>query len=223
MSGVLNNDSLIAKDISHQNLDEGVQRADLYKLLKEREQCWWHARQQLISRQEKKMFWYGDNSLFMWLLWQLVAYVVVAMVLMLLNNFLNMSLTLWQYVALFVIQTIFFISMLAAKGRLENYLQRKIDNDELMSEEMLNEMVILAEDSLYPDVHAKSPISLEQLDDYLDGKFHLASLQCLLQKEVNAGRLMLSQQQLEIAILPPDLADNELHEHADEIFYKSTL
>ena len=223
MSSVLNNDGLIAKDISNQNLDEGLQRADLYKLLKEREQCWWQARQQLIERQEKKMFWYGDNSLFMWLLWQLVGYVVVAMVLMLLNNFLNISLPLWQYVALFVLQTAFFIGMLAAKGRLENQLQRKIENDELMSEEMLNEMVILAEDSLYPDVHAKSPISLEQLDDYLGGHLHLASLQCLLQKEVDAGRLIIGDQPLEMGVLPPELADGDLNEHADEIFYKSTL
>ena len=223
MSGMLNNDSLIDNDSSDQHLDQGLPRDELYKRLKEREQFWWQARQQLIARQEKKMFWYGDNSLFMWLLWQLVGYVVVAMILMLLNNLLNISLTLWQYMALFVLQTVFFISMLAMKGRLENNLQRKIDNDELMGEEAFNEMTVLAEDCLYPDVHAHAPISLEQLDDRLNGQFHLASLQRLLQKEVEAGRLILTQQQLEISILPPDLADDEFNEHASEIIYKSTL
>ncbi|WP_379543804.1 hypothetical protein [Psychrobacter sp. R86515] len=223
MSSVLNNDDLIAKDINNEKLDNNLQRSNLYKLLKEREQSWWQARQQLIERQEKKMFWYGENSLIMWLLWQLVGYVVVAMALMLLNNMFGISLPLWQYVSLFVIQTIFFVSALAAKGQLENKLQRKIDNDELMREEALNEMIILAEDSLYPDVHAKSPISLEALDDYLDGQFHLASLQCLLQKEVDAGRLIMEQQPPEVGVLPPELADDELNEHASEITYRSTL
>lgn len=76
-----------------------------------------------------------------------------------------------------------FVGILAAKGRLANKLQDEIDNDELMREETFNEMIILAEDSLYPDVHAKSPISLRQLGDYLNGEFHLSSLHCLLQKK----------------------------------------
>ncbi len=223
MSSVLNNDDLIAKDIKNKNLNTDLKSADLYQLLKEREQCWWQVKEQLIERQEKKVFWFGENSLIMWLVWQLVGYVVVAMALMLLNNMLNISLTSWQYISLFVLQSILYISAFAAKGRLENKLQRKIDKDELMSEEMLNEMVILAEDSLYPDVHAKAPISLAQLDDYLKGQFHLASLQCLLQKEISAGRLIMMQTALELGVLPPDLADAELHEHADYIIYKSTL
>lgn len=223
MSSAPNNDDLIAKDINTETVDGRLLRTDLYQLLKEREQCWWQARQQLIERQEKKMFWYGENSLIMWLLWQLVGYVVVAMALMLLNNVFGISLPLWQYVALFVLQTILFVSALAAKGQLANKLQRKIDKDELMAEEALNEMIVLAEDSLYPDVHDKSPITLQQLDDHLEGQFHLASLQHLLQKEVAAGRLIMDQQSLEVGILPPDLADDELNEHASEITYKSTL
>ena len=91
MSSVLNNDDLIAKDINNEKLDNNLQRSNLYKLLKEREQSWWQARQQLIERQEKKMFWYGENSLIMWLLWQLVGYVLVAMALMLLNNIFGIS------------------------------------------------------------------------------------------------------------------------------------
>ena len=223
MSSVLNNDDLITKDINNKNFDDSPQRSKLYKLLKEREQCWWQARQQMIERQEKKIFWYGENSLIMWLLWQLVGYVIVAMALMMLNNVFSISLPLWQYISLFVIQTLLFVSALAAKSQLANKLQRKIDNDELMHEEALNEMIILAEDSLYPDVHAKSPISLEALDDYLDGQFHLASLQCLLQKEVDAGRLIMEQQPPEVGVLPPELVDDELNEHASEITYRSTL
>jgi hypothetical protein len=145
------------------------------------------------------------------------------MALMLLNNMLNLSLSLWQYIALFILQTIFFVGILAAKGRLANKLQDEIDNDELMREETFNEMIILAEDSLYPDVHAKSPISLRQLGDYLNGEFHLSSLHCLLQKEIKAGRLIMEQQLLEVGVLPPELADVELIEHADNIIYKSTL
>ncbi|MGE6246438.1 hypothetical protein ACQKCF_10610 [Psychrobacter proteolyticus] len=223
MSSVLNNDDLITKDINNKNFDDSPQRSKLYKLLKEREQCWWQARQQMIERQEKKIFWYGENSLIMWLLWQLVGYVIVAMALMMLNNVFSISLPLWQYISLFVIQTLLFVSALAAKSQLANKLQRKIDNDELMHEEALNEMIILAEDSLYPDVHAKSPISLKALDNYLDGQFHLASLQCLLQREVEVGRLIMEQQPPEVGILPPELADDELNEHASEITYRSTL
>ena len=113
--------------------------------------------------------------------------------------------------------------MLASKSRMADSLQRKIDKDELMREEALNEMIILAEDSLYPDVHAKSPISLRQISECFGRDFHLASLHCLLQKEVNAGRLILTQKQIEAEILPPDLADDELNEHASEMIYKSTL
>lgn len=223
MPSALDHNDFIATDINNENLDTDSQRIKLYARLKEREQCWWQSRQQLIEHQEQKVFWYGENSLIMWLLWQLVGYVAVAMVLMLLNNMMNISLTLWQYIALFILQTLFFVSIFAAKGRLANKLQNDIDKDYLQGEQALNEMIVLAEDSLYPDVHAKSPISLRQLGDYLNGEFHLSSLHCLLQKEIKAGRLILSQMPIEVDILPPELADVELIEHADNIIYKSTL
>ena len=223
MPSALDHNDFIATDISNENLDTDSQRIKLYARLKEREQCWWQSRQQLIEHQEQKVFWYGENSLIMWLLWQLVGYVAVAMVLMLLNNMMNISLTLWQYIALFILQTLFFVSIFAAKGRLANKLQNDIDKDYLQGEQALNEMIVLAEDSLYPDVHAKSPISLRQLGDYLNGEFHLSSLHCLLQKEIKAGRLIMEQQLLEVGVLPPELADVELIEHADNIIYKSTL
>ena len=223
MPSALDHNDFIATDINNENLDTDSQRIKLYARLKEREQCWWQSRQQLIEHQEQKVFWYGENSLIMWLLWQLVGYVAVAMVLMLLNNMMNISLTLWQYIALFILQTLFFVSIFAAKGRLANKLQNDIDKDYLQGEQALNEMIVLAEDSLYPDVHAKSPISLRQLGDYLNGGFHLSSLHCLLQKEIKAGRLIMEQQLLEVGVLPPELADVELIEHADNIIYKSTL
>ena len=159
----------------------------------------------------------------MWLLWQLVSYVVVAMILMLLSKLLNMSLPLWQYMSLFAIQTLIFIGMLSFKGRIANHLQNKINQADVLREEALNEMTILAADSLYPDVHAKAPISLQQIYEYHDAEFHLASLHRLLQREVEAGRLMLGQQQIGAEVLPLELADEELKDHASEMVYKSVL
>jgi len=223
MNSVAKTDDLNAKDIKDESFGGNVQRTKLYDLLSQREQSWWHARQQLTSRQERNMFWYGENSLMMWLLWQLVAYVIVAMVLMLVGKLLGIVLPLWPYIALFVLQTVIFVVMLVAKGRMANTLQRKIAENELLREEALNEMIILAEDSLYPDVHENSPISLRELYEHFNKGFHLASLHCLLQKEVDAGRLMLTQTQIEAGVLPPDLADDELNEHASEMIYKSIL
>ncbi|MEN6671251.1 hypothetical protein AAJP47_12840 [Psychrobacter sp. B38] len=205
------------------SVDSHQHHTQLYELLKQREQYWWQARQQLLIYKERKMVWYSENSFMMWLLWHLVGYVVVAMVLMLIGNLLGISLPMWQYITLFILQTAIFVSMLMAKGRTASQLQRKIDKEELVSEEAFNEMVILAEDSLFPDVHANAPISLRQLYNYFDGQFHLASLHGLLQKEVDVGRLLLTQQQLDAKILPPDLADDELDEHASEIIYKSII
>lgn len=223
MPSVSKTEDLDAKSINNNNVDSHQHHTRLYELLKQREQYWWQARQQLLIHKERKMVWYSENSLMMWLLWQLVGYVFVAMVLMLLSNLLNIVLPLWQYIALFILQTAIFVFMLMAKGRTANKLQRKIDKDEMVSEEAFNEMVILAEDSLFPDVHANAPISLRELHDYFDGEFHLASLHGLLQKEVDAGRLLLTQQLLDAKILPPDLADDELDEHASEMIYKSVI
>ena len=222
MSSVLKTNERGAKDITVQHFD-GSQRVELYEQLKQREQNWWQARQQLTLLKERQMFWFGDNSFMMWLLWQLVSYVVVAMLLMLLSKLLNMSLPLWQYMSLFAIQTLIFIGMLSFKGRIANHLQNKINQADVLREEALNEMTILATDSLYPDVHAKAPISLQKIYEYYDAEFHLASLHRLLQREVEAGRLMLGQQQIGAEVLPLELADEELKEHASEMVYKSML
>ena len=222
MSSVLKTNERGAKDINMQHFG-GSQRVELYEQLKQREQNWWQARQQLTLLKERQMFWFGDNSFMMWLLWQLVSYVVVAMILMLLSKLLNMSLPLWQYMSLFAIQTLIFIGMLSFKGRIANHLQNKINQADVLREEALNEMTILAADSLYPDVHAKAPISLQQIYEYYDAEFHLASLHRLLQGEVEAGRLMLGQQQIGAEVLPLELADEELKDHASEMVYKSML
>ena len=222
MSSVVKTNERGAKDITVQHFD-GSQRLELYEQLKQREQNWWQARQQLTLLKERQMFWFGDNSFMMWLLWQLVSYVVVAMLLMLLSKLLNMSLPLWQYMSLFAIQTLIFIGMLVFKGRIANHLQNKINQADVLREEALNEMTILAIDSLYPDVHAKAPISLQQIYEYYDAEFHLASLHRLLQREVEAGRLMLGQQQIGAEVLPLELADEELKDHASEMVYKSVL
>ena len=222
MSSVLKTNESGAKDITVQHFD-GSQRVELYEQLKQREQNWWQARQQLTLLKERQMFWFGDNSFMMWLLWQLVSYVVVAMILMLLSKLLNMSLPLWQYMSLFAIQTLIFIGMLSFKGRIANHLRNKINQADVLREEALNEMTILATDSLYLDVHAKAPISLQQIYEYYDAEFHLASLHRLLQREVEAGRLMLGQQQIGAEVLPLELADEELKDHASEMVYKSML
>lgn len=219
----INSENSSARNVENAYVESSQQRTQLYELLQQRERCWWQARQQLISRKERKMVWYGENSLMMWVLWQLVSYVILAMVLMFLNNLFNISLSLWQYIGLFLLQTVIFVAMLAAKRGNGTILQHKIDKNEMVREEVFNEMVILAEDSLYPDVHANSPVSLRQLYDYFDGHFHLGTLHYLLQKEVDAGRLTLGEQQMDAKILPLDLADDELDEHASKMIYKSTL
>ena len=221
MSSVLQTDERSAKDINDKGFD-GNQRAELYAQLKQREHVWWQARQQLTLLKERQMFWFGDNSFMMWLLWQLVSYVIVAMVLMLLSKLLDIALPLWQYMSLFVIHTLIFIVMLGFKGRIATHLQHKINQADVLREEALNEMTILAADTLFTDVHAKAPISLQQIYEYYDAEFHLASLHRLLQREVDAGRLMLGQQ-VEAEILPLELADEELKELASEMVYKSVL
>ncbi len=199
------------------------QRTEFYKQLQQREQQWWQARQRLIMLRERRMFWFGDNSLIMWLMWQLVSYVGVAMVLMLLSKLFDVHLYLWQYIIVFGVQTLFFAGMFAFKGRLANQLQRSIDEADLTREQALNEMVVLASDSIFPDIHANAPISLQHIHERYEAQLRLASLQCLLQKEIDAGRLFLGQQEIEARVLPPELADDELIPHAGNMVYRSLV
>lgn len=194
-----------------------------YEQLRRYEQQWWQARQRLVVLKERQMFWYGDSSFMMWLLWQLVSYVVVALVLMLFNQVLALHFSLWQYAAVFVAQTLIFVVMLACKGRLAKQMQKKICQASLTCEQVLNQMVTLANNSIYPDIHAASPLSLQAIYERYESQLRLASLQHLIQKEVDAGRLMLKQCKLETHILPLELADEELKTHAGKMIYKSML
>ena len=130
MSSMLETDSLGAMDIKERYFDN-QQDLDVYERLKQLEQAWWKTRKQLILLKERQMFWFGDNSFMMWLLWQFVSYIVVAMVLMLLSKLLDVSLPLWQYIALFVIQTLIFVVMFSLKGRIARYLADKINQEDL--------------------------------------------------------------------------------------------
>lgn len=203
--------------------DNGERRTAFYQELQRRERQWWQARHRLITLQERQIFWFGENSLIMWLLWQLVSYVGVALALMLLSKLFAVHLSLWQYMTVFGVQTALFITMFALKGRLANLMQDNIHKADLVREQMLNEMVILASDSIFPDIHAHAPISLQHIHERYNAQLRLASLQCLLQKEIDAGRLLLSQREIEARILPPELADDELSPHAGDMIYKSLL
>ena len=198
-------------------------RTSFYQELQRRERQWWQARHRLITLQERQLFWFGENSVIMWLLWQFVSYIVVAIVLMLASKLFDVHLYLWQYMAVFGVQTLIFIVVFSAKGHLANKMQHNIHKADVLREQMLNEMVILASDSIFPDIHAHSPISLQHIHERYDAQLRLASLQCLLQKEIDAGRLLLSQREIEARILPPELADAELTPHAGDMIYKSLL
>lgn len=187
-----------------------------------REHQWWQARQRLIELKERQVFWFGDNSVMMWLLWQLVSYVVVALVLMLASKMLSVSLSLQQYMLIFALQTLIFIAAFIFKGNLANLLQNKIHRAQLKREQSFNEMMILASDSLFPSVHAEAPLSLQRIYENSHRQLRLVSLHTLLNHEIDAGRLIL-QQQTQADVLPLELAEDELNDVADDIIYRSTL
>ncbi|GAA0309848.1 hypothetical protein [Psychrobacter aestuarii] len=198
-------------------------RAEFYQQLKRRERYWWRSRQRLIKLKERHMFWFGENSFMMWVLWQLVGYVLIAIVMMLINRWIQGSVNLWSYAVVFVVQTLLFLALLLYKSRFAATMQDRIDSAAVVSEEALQEMYILAADSLFPDIHAHAPISLQGIYERYHGELHLISLQQLLQKEVEAGRLLLAQQQADIYALPLELANDDLAASASKIVYKSIL
>jgi uncharacterized membrane protein len=203
--------------------NDNAQYSEFYEQLKQREQQWWRACQRFTMLKERQMFLFGDNSLIMWLLWQFVSFVVVAILLMLMSKLLNISTPLWQYMAVLGFQIVFFVVMFSFKDQLANHLQSNINNTDLAREQALNEMVVLANDSIFPDIHAHTPISLQHIHDRYEAQLRLASLQCLLQKEVDAGRLLLGKNIIEARALPPELADDELTPYAGEMIYKSMI
>ncbi len=204
-------------------LSNSEQCSTFYDELRQRERQWWQARQRMVVLKEKQMFWYGENSVMMWFVWQLVSYFLVAIIMMLLNKGYDIHLQLWQYLAVFMVQTIVFLSALVLKEPLAKRLQARLYKADLAREQTLNEMVILAKDSIYPDIHSASPLSLQDIYERYQAQLRLASLHRLLQKEVEAGRLIIKQNKPEAHILPLalELADDELRAHASQIIYKS--
>ncbi len=210
----LNNTSSFNHDRNHEN--------KVCEQLKNREQQWWQAHQHLIELKERQVFWFGDNSGMMWLLWQLVSYVVVALLLMSISKVLNISLSLQQYLIIFALQTLIFIVALIFKGSIANLLQNKIYRAELKRDQALYEMVILASESVFPSVYAQAPISLQSVYEQHQKKIRLVSLYTLLKHETNTGRLIL-QQKTQVDLLPLNLAEDELNHVAKEMVYRSTV
>ncbi|MGM8885162.1 hypothetical protein ACS8FD_04405 [Psychrobacter sp. 1U2] len=213
-------DNIASTAVEHD--DDSKQASKVCEQLKSREQQWWQAHQRLIELKERQVFWFGDNSVMMWLLWQLVSYVVVALVLMLASKMLSVSLSLQQYVLIFALQTLVFIAAFVFKGNLANLIQNKIHRAQLKREQSFNEMMILASYSLFPDVHAEAPLSLQRIYENNHRQLRLVSLHTLLNHEIDAGRLIL-QQQTQADVLPLELAEDELNDVADDIIYRSTL
>lgn len=198
-------------------------RAEFYEQLKRRERYWWRSRQRLIKLKERHLFWFGNNSVMTWLLWHVVGYVLVAIVLMLVNRWFRGTIDIWDYVVIFVLQTLLFCWLLLYKSRLATVVQERIDNAVIVSEEAMQEMYILAADCLFPDIHANAPLSLQGIYERYHGELHLISLQKLLQKEVDSGRLVLAQKQADIYALPLELANDDLAASASKIVYKSMM
>lgn len=199
------------------------ERADeIGEQLKNREQQWWQARQHLINLKERQVFWFGESSIMMWLLWQLVSYVVVALIVMLTSKMLNLVISLEQYLIIFTLQTFIYMSAFFFKGNLANLLQDKIHRAELKREQSLNEMIILASDSLFPSVYNQAPVSLQSVYEQHKKQIRLVSLYTLLKHEINAGRLIL-QQQTQADLLPLELAEDELNHVANEMVYRSLV
>lgn len=213
----------MAEILSTEILNTEIGSVEFYGQLRHHEQQWWLSRQRLIVLKERQIFWFGEKSLIMWLLWQLVSYVVVAIIVMLLSKLLTVQLTLWQYMAVFTLQTLIFLIMLALKERMAQRVQRDINREELAAAQTLNEMTILATDSFFDKVHSNSPLSLQRIHQQYASHLHLVSLHHLLQQEVNQGRLTLAQHSKKTIALPLDLADDELTLYADEILYKSLI
>ncbi len=212
-------DTSSGSNISH---DAHNHDSKVCEQLQNRENQWWQARQCLIDLKERQVFWFGDNSMMMWLLWQLVSYVIVALLLMLANKVLSFPLSLKQYLAVFALQTVVFIIAIVFKGNLARFLQNRICRAELKREQSLNEMLILAADSVFPNVHRQAPISLQSIYENNHCQIRLVSLYTLLNSEVRAGKLVL-QQQTQADVLPLELAEDKLNEVASKVVYRSAL
>lgn len=135
----------------------------------------------------------------------------------------DIQLSLWQYSFIFALQAVIFLIMLASKGKLANKLQNSIDKTDMEREQALSEMISLATDCIFPNIHANAPISLQHIHQCYGSQLRLSSLQYMLQKEIEAGRLILGEQQTQTQMLIPEFAEDELPSYADKMIYKSLV
>lgn len=191
-------------------------------LLTNQEREWLAAREQVIALRSRMIFWYGDNSNILWLLAQMIAYAIIAMVLMFCSRAFDWNLTIWHYMAVFILDTILFIVTFSSRRRLAQHLERRIVRADQHREQALQKLYALAVETILPDIHAHSPLSLSAIENRYQYRLQLASLQLILQKEIEQGRLLLNHQDFAVH-LPPEFAEYELHQYAGQMIYKSLL
>jgi hypothetical protein len=195
---------------------------NMMDLLIDQEREWLMAREKVIALQSRMLFWYGDNSNILWVLSQLISYAIGTMLLMFLSRLFDWDLTLWHYVAVFIIQTAAFVIAYTSRGRLAQRLERRIAQSDQRREQSLDRLYTLATDSILRDIHAHTPLTLLDIESRYQYRLQLASLQLILQKEVEQGRLLLNHQDFTVH-LPPEFAEYELHQYAGQMIYKSML
>lgn len=191
-------------------------------VLTAQEREWLAAREHVIALQSRLLFWFGDNSNILWMLAQLISYAIGITVLMFLSRVFDWDIALWHYVVVIIIQTAIFVLAYSSRGRLAHRLEQRIAESDQRRAQSLDKLYTLAVDSILPDIHAHSPLSLSAIESRYQYRLQLASLQLILQKEIENGRLLLSHQDFTVH-LPPEFADYELHQYAEQMIYKSLI
>ncbi|WP_131668223.1 hypothetical protein [Psychrobacter pygoscelis] len=186
------------------------------------EQRWFHIREHMIARQSRMVFWFGDNSRVTWLLALLISYVISSMLMMLVMNTLGWERSLRDCALFFVGQGIVFLIIYTLRAKLAQQLQQSINKFDWELEQILNDMYELANVSILPDIHSHAPLSLTEIGQRYHSELQLTSLQLILKKEIEKGRMLLNYQDFEID-LPPEFAESELIEYASNMIYKSLL
>lgn len=194
----------------------------LMNLLTAQEREWLIAREQEIALRSRMVFWFGDNSNILWLLTQMIAYAIIAMIIMFFSSAFDWDLSVWHYAAVFILDTILFVIAYSFRDRLAKRLEQRIIQSDQLREQALNKLYALARDSILPDIHAHSPLSLLAIESRYQYRLQLVSLQLILQKEIEQGRLLLNHQDFSVQ-LPPEFADYELYQFAEKMIYKSLL
>lgn len=208
----------LANDINSLSKIDGT----LMHLLTAQEREWLIAREQVIALRSRMVFWFGDHSNILWLLTQMIAYAIIAMIIMFISRVFNWDLSVWHYAAVFIFDTILFVIVYSSRGLLAQRLEQRIIQSDQRREQALNKLYALAQNSILPDIHAHSPLSLLAIESRYQYRLQLVSLQMILQKEVEQGRLLLNHQDFSVQ-MPPEFADYELHQFAEKMVYKSLL